>query len=328
MRAAPLVDHHQHLFSPRMAELISRPEAQIPAITARDLIGFLDGSGIDRGVVLSTAYIWSQPGRRIADEERRVAEENDWTAEQVAAFPDRLVGFCSVNPLRDHALAEIARCARDPRSATGLKLHIANSAVDYHDAEHVAKVRRVFSAANERGMAIVVHMRTSMELGIPYGPDEARVFLDRLLPAAPDVPVQVAHLCGTGAYGLDEPVDPALSVFIGAIASGDRRTAKLLFDVTQAAFRGATPAQAELLARRIRELGVERVLFGGDAALPGRRPVDNWAAFRALPLTEAELQVIAGNVAPYLRRPRGAQGLSGPSASSDLAALEAPHRER
>jgi hypothetical protein len=44
---------------------------------------------------------------------------------------DRLRGFCGVNPLRDYALDELARCAEQPglrHVAHGLKLHFGNSA--------------------------------------------------------------------------------------------------------------------------------------------------------------------------------------------------------
>jgi hypothetical protein len=47
----------------------------------------------------------------------------------------------------------------------GLKLHIANSRVDYHNPEHVERLRRLFAAANGYRMAIVVHMRTSINGG-------------------------------------------------------------------------------------------------------------------------------------------------------------------
>jgi hypothetical protein len=53
--------------------------------------------------------------------------------------------------------------------------------------------------------------------------------------------------------------------------------------------------------RRIRQVGVERILFGSDAAIEGNRPRESWAAFRRLPLTEAEFDRIARNLAPYLR---------------------------
>jgi uncharacterized protein len=58
----------------------------------------------------------------------------------VARFTDRLRGFCSVNPLKDYALEEITRCARDPRLRSGLKMHFGNSDVDLGDAKHVARL--------------------------------------------------------------------------------------------------------------------------------------------------------------------------------------------
>src|SRR5262249_44749564 len=108
----PLVDHHQHLFSPEVARLL-RPDSSWGGISAGDLVAFLGSAGIRRAVVLSVAYLWGSPGRNLADEYASVRAENDWTAGQVASAPRRLVGFCSVNPLKPYALAEIERCARN-----------------------------------------------------------------------------------------------------------------------------------------------------------------------------------------------------------------------
>lgn len=298
----PLVDHHQHLFSPAIAALISTASDKIPEISGADLVGHLDAAGVGHAVVHSVAYIFSQPHRKIEDDHERVRAENDWTSEQVGASGGRLIGSGSVNPLRPYALEEIARSAGDPNLRAGLKLHLANAALDYHDPAHIALVRRVFSEANDRGLAITIHMRPSIELGRTYGADEARIFLDEILPAAPDVVVQIAHLCGTGSFVLDPPVDPALSVFIEAIGRGDPRTTRLWFDVTTVATDDMTAEQSELLATRIRQVGVERVVYGSDAALPTREPKAGWARFRKLPLTEGELATIASNVAPHVRR--------------------------
>jgi uncharacterized protein len=56
---APRIDHHQHLFSPALAAVLSQPPpaAATPSVTARDLIMHLDAAGIERAVVLSAAYI-------------------------------------------------------------------------------------------------------------------------------------------------------------------------------------------------------------------------------------------------------------------------------
>lgn len=293
---APAVDHHQHLFSPAAAALSS-----LDAIDGAALVAHLDDAGIGRAAVLSVAYMFGSPNRTVEHELEQVRATNDWTSQQVARHSDRLRGFVGINPLRDYALDELARCAEDPFLRHGLKLHFGNSVVDYHDPRHLAQLRRVFQAANARGMAITVHMRSSISRKLPYGRDEARIFLDDLLPAASDVPVQIAHLAGAGGYGDDPTVDPALSVFVEAIARADPRVRHLLVDVTSAVSPDAPPDELALIARRIREVGVERVLYGSDAALPGNTPRECLAAFRRLPLSEAELRTIAANVAPYMR---------------------------
>src|SRR5687767_11397952 len=220
---APVADHHQHLFSPALAALISPapPAAPIVPITAADLVTLLDAAGIRRAAVLSTAYIFEQPTRKVDNAYEKVRADNDWTSQQVAQYPDRLVGFCGLNPLKDYALDELARCAKDPNLRRGLKLHIGNSGANYHDVEHVERLRQVFRAANAYRMAIVVHMRASYSQKLAYGRDEALVFLKELLPSAPDVPVQVAHLAGGGAPA-DQAAHDALDVLADAVRRRDK----------------------------------------------------------------------------------------------------------
>lgn len=300
--AQPLADHHQHLFSPALAALISPPPPAEPTapITAADLVRHLDAAGIKRAVVLSTAYIFGQPSRQVENEREKAMADNDWTAVQVARFPDRLVGFCGISPLKDYALEELARCAKNPNLRNGLKLHFGNAVVDYRDPAHVEQLRRVFRAANGFRMPIVVHTRASITAKLPYGREEALVFLNQILPAAPDVVVQVAHLSGAG--GPEYPqIDPVLDVFADAIARKDLRVARLWFDVTTPAAAGITTGMKAMMAGWIRRLGVERVLYGSDAPTPTNLPKDNWTEFRTLPLTEAEFDIIANNVPPYLR---------------------------
>lgn len=296
----PGIDYHQHLFSPDAAALVTG-DARSPGISARDVVGLLDAAGMRRALVLSVAYTWGKASRTpIANEYEHVKAENNWTAQQAAQFPERLRAFCSVSPLKPYALEEMARCSRDPILRRGLKLHFGNSDVDLDNAENVAQVRTVFAAANRYQMAIVVHMRTSIDNQRKYGADSARVFLEELLPAAPDVPVQIAHLAGAGGYAAD--VDAALGVLVNAVGTRDRRMRNVWFDVTAVVGAAAPAEDLRQVAARIRQIGVERVLYGSDAAAsPATYPKAGWAAFRQLPLTEAEFGVIAGNVAPYMR---------------------------
>ena len=59
---------------------------------------------------------------RVEDEYAKVRAENDWTGAQAALFPERLRAFCSFNPLKQYALDELARCAKDPNLRRGIKL--------------------------------------------------------------------------------------------------------------------------------------------------------------------------------------------------------------
>ena len=294
----PVADYHQHLYSPVIA-----PASQIAPITARDLVALLDAAGIRRAVVLSQAYAFGNPNRAtpVRNERARVVEENDWTSAEVAQFPDRLVGFCGVSPLRDYALEEIARCADDPHLRTGLKLHFGNSDVDVENPQHVEKLRAVFRAANERRMAIVVHIRPTVSRSRPYGAAQARAFIENVLPSAADIVVQIAHLGGAGGYD-DPAVDEALGVYADAIAARDPRVARVYFEVSGVAGVGEWRVKAEKIAARVRQIGVSRILYGSDSAVgPGRKPAEAWASFRELPLTDAEFRAIAANVAPYLQ---------------------------
>jgi predicted TIM-barrel fold metal-dependent hydrolase len=236
----------------------------------------------------------------VPDEYTAVKAENDWTAAEIAPFGDRLVGFCGLNPLKPYALEEIARCARIPQLRSGLKLHFGNSDVDLTNADHVKQLRRVFAAANEHRMAIVVHMRSSVTAKRPYGAASARAFLNEVLPSAPEVPVQIAHLAGAGGYD-DPAIDEALAVFVEAIANRDPRMKHVYFDASGVIGVEKPGDKLSLIATRIRQIGLDRVFYGSDGALPpAYTPKKAWEAFRKLPLTDAEFKIIANNRAPYM----------------------------
>ena len=99
----PVIDYHQHLFSPD-GRRAGHGNASSPGISARDVIALLDAAGIRRALVLSVAYTWGKASRApVENEYEHVKAENDWTAQQVAQYPDRLRAFCSFNPLKPYA---------------------------------------------------------------------------------------------------------------------------------------------------------------------------------------------------------------------------------
>lgn len=300
-QSTPVGDFHQHVFSDEIIALIG-PGSGLKPLPAKDLMPLLDAAGIRKAVLLSTAYMYGSPNRQVENEYARARAENDWTAAQAAQFPGRLIAFCGIAPLRDYAIEEIKRCARTPGLKQGIKLHLGNSDVQLDNPAHVARLAEVFAAANRERMAILVHMRASIRNKRPYGAPEARAFLDKVLPAAPDVTVQVAHMAGTGPGFEDPPSREVLAELAQAVERRHPATRNLWFDVASVADRDIKPDSAALLAKRIRQVGVSRVLYGTDSAQGDNlRPVEAWAAFRKLPLTEAEFAQIAANVPPYMK---------------------------
>jgi uncharacterized protein len=293
---APLVDHHQHLLSPAGAELVNALGRKEKPVTGEQLVGMLDVAGIQRAVVLSDAYYFDSPrnAEAVRDGYTKVRAENDWTAQEVARFPKRLIGFCSFNPLREYALAELERCAK--RSIfKGLKLHFGGSAVDLKNPKHVETVRRVFEAANSYRLPIIVHVRADET----YGREHAEVLLNQLLPAAPNIPVQVAHLWGGEGFSVD-----ALVAFADAVSTHHPATRNLYFDVAELALVvGGQRETLQRIATLIRQIGVDRILYGSDGPVFGNwPPAEAWAAFRKeAPLTDREFRTITNNIAPYLR---------------------------
>lgn len=180
-------------------------------------------------------------------------------------------------------------------------MHFGSSDVQTENPEHFEKLKKVFQAANSHRMAVVVHMRASISKNRPYGPEQARTFLE-LLSFAPDIPVQVAHLASSGPGYMDPVAHSVIAVLADAVAKKVPRTRRLWFDVASSAHPVNSAEVSELMVGLIRQIGVKRILYGSDAASAHNlAPREAWEAFRGLKLSDKEFKTIAGNFAPYFR---------------------------
>jgi predicted TIM-barrel fold metal-dependent hydrolase len=285
--AAPLVDYHQHLVDPAFAPIVKLPERNGAA-----LIRELDAAGIERAVVHSVGYSFSDERKALADPDRLTREQNDWTSSEVSKHPARLTGFCSANPLRAAALQELERCL-GLKGMAGIKLHLGNSGISLRDPAQLARMQALFAMAQRLGAPVLVHMRARG--GNNYGAEDGQLFLDKVVTMAPGIEIVVAHMGGSGP-GYPAQNDEVMSVFAAAGERNDPRMRNVYFDVATNVAEETTPAEAALVARRLRQVGLGRVLYGSDLSPPGGSIRQGWEIFRAkIPLTAAELQQIAGN---------------------------------
>jgi predicted TIM-barrel fold metal-dependent hydrolase len=164
-------DHHMHIRSANASAVWAAlcesmpeacgPDSHVPApSTAADAIQALDEGGLEKGTIMSLAYFYGFPelaGTKF-DDYRYVRAENEYVAQQVAYFPGSLAGFFSVNPLSEYAIHEVSYWA-EKGGMTGLKLHLANSDLDFRNPEHVSQLKAVFEVLNEYSLPVGIHMR-------------------------------------------------------------------------------------------------------------------------------------------------------------------------
>ena len=308
---APLaVDHHVHILSPELVRdwqslgvPFSRPDSAYTSVTAAL------GGASRQAFLVSMAHIYGSEefrgelGLTEDAEHARVRLANDHVAVEAAHAPEALVGFCSVDLLRPYARAEIERC-RSELGLAGIKLHLPAAGIDVANAEHLRVLEEVAALAAREGRPLLVHLASP---GAELRDERLATFIDRVVRPNPGLELYVAHLGGSGGYrAVGQPVVRAFTAFLRESDANARRP--IYFELSGALLARetdgvpATPREdAELLAADLRELGLERVVFGSD--YPVFDPDDQAGLLRErLPLSSDEIAQMLGRRGPALLR--------------------------
>ena len=245
-------DFHTHILPPQVSqerekwaerdatfgELLADPRAKLAS--AEDLISAMDEDGIDRSVTMGFGWTDIDLAR----------ECNDYIAKSVLAYPDRLIGFGSVNPAwGDDALRELERCVQMGLRGLG-ELHPDTQGFDLGDAD---TMRSILEVADAHGLVVTTH--SSEPVGHLY-PGKGRTTPDVLMRfienarAYPNVKIICAHWGGgLPFYALMPEVKDALeNVWFDTAAS------PFLYD-------------ASIYSTVSRIVGADRVLLGSDYPL-------------------------------------------------------------
>jgi predicted TIM-barrel fold metal-dependent hydrolase len=313
----PVADHHLHIRSEASSEALVTLQKdmtgrEIPRLepTGSDqVIEMLDEAEIEHGVLLSLAYFFGAPDVNFSNEYEKVKEENNYVSNEADKYPDRLVAFCSVNPLSNYAMEEIRRC-NDLPQVVGLKLHLANSNVDLRNEEHVQKLSSIFKLAEQLDLAMLIHLFTRNP---DYGEKDASIFVNHILADVPNLSVQIAHLGGAGIF--NSTTSEVMDYFENAFKENPSlMDDDILLDLSAtvadpevALTRGDTTRAEEIqknnkvLAQKLEKQNSNRLLFGTDWIAVSRKPADYSALFKSLPIQEATLKSIFENKAPYFK---------------------------
>jgi predicted TIM-barrel fold metal-dependent hydrolase len=299
-----VIDVHVHVSESRAIGAWSKTAYEIWEYGAKDDVRFGRASGdiddlreamrageVQHVVVVNAFSIDEWRGRQLAGlesttEHRSLGDDliafNAWLVDTVAPFPD-ITPFVAVDPsvLSFEALAHHLDAMR-ARGARGVKVH----PVDQRFLVSDPRMLRVYQLCAELGLVVLSHSGTSRG-NVQFA--EPRAF-DAVAAAVGDVRLVVAHL-GGGSWEQAR-----------ALAEGHPRIA---FDLSEiVAWVGAPNApHDDELVRLIRDIGVERVMFGSD--FPWYDPGEMVKAVRTLPgLSDGELAAILGeNAARILGLP-------------------------
>ena len=151
-----VIDSHCHILPPgfqnRRMGLLARDatfaslfaKADAPMAGVESLIQSMDQDGVSRAVVMGMG--WTDPAL--------AQEVNDYIMESVGGHPDRLTGFCSVNPAwGDTAIEEVERCAAAGARGIG-ELHPDSQGFDITDGPALAPL---MDAARRLNLPVLVH---------------------------------------------------------------------------------------------------------------------------------------------------------------------------
>jgi len=248
-----IVDFHTHVFPPQMkknrnkyierdpcfAILYSDSKAKIA--TADELIASMDEGGVDISVILNIGWTTHE----------LCVETNDYIIDSVSRYPQRLVGFCAVQPQSPKAaVAEIERCAKAGIRGVGEM----RPDIQLFDLGDEVVMEPMVEVLKKHQLVLLLH--ASEPVGHDY-PGKGGITPDMLYPfitSFPDLTIVCAHWGGgMPFYALMPEVKQAIS--------------NVYFDTAASPFL-YTP---EVYNQVIQLVGADKILFGSDYPLLAQR---------------------------------------------------------
>jgi hypothetical protein len=250
--------------------LYAEPKAKLA--TAEEVIASMDEHGIDKSVILNLGWVSHE----------LCVETNDYILEAIARYPERLIGFCVIQPLAgDKALKELERCARNGVKGIG---EMRPDVQDF-DLKDSSVMRPVIETAVKHNLIFLTH--ASEPVGHQYF-GKGNITPEAIYPFIlnfPDLKVVCAHWGGgLPFYALMPEVAVALS--------------SVYFDTA------ATPfLYKPQIFKQIADIaGSDKILFGSDYPLLSPKRIIDQLESTGLS-QEDKAKILGGNAQRLLSIP-------------------------
>lgn len=268
------VDAHMHILSPEnwMNTPVGAQGLIDAAIDAETIVQLINDAKIERAVLISGAYFFQ--------DHERARHENEFTSQQVRAYPERFIGLCSVSPLQPWALDELEYCLTS-LELQGLKLHLVAENMDLTNPEHLGVIAGLFAKAAE--------LKPDLPVLIDFNwPDDAQTFsLIQLAFANPSVNIVMAH--GLGHHYSELASIHLYRELLGGFGEN------LYIDISATLFLyppGSPPFENYIW--HLRRFGTDRIMLGSD--YPVKSSSEALEALEAMGFTiEEQNQILRTN---------------------------------
>ncbi|MBA7469384.1 hypothetical protein ES707_04651 [subsurface metagenome] len=244
-----IIDFHTHVFPPQIKKNRSKyidsdpcfailySEKNAKLATADELITSMDKAGVDISVIVNIGWTTHE----------LCVETNDYILESIARYPQRLIGFCTVQPHSyEAAITEIERCAKAGIRGVG-EIRPDIQLFDLRDEEVIEPLIKVI-----RKHKLILLTHASEPVGHNY-PGKGAITPDMLYPfitSHPDLTIVCAHWGGgLPFYALMPEVKQAMN--------------NVFFDTAASPFLYSP----QIYNQVIQLVGAERILFGSDYPL-------------------------------------------------------------
>jgi hypothetical protein len=283
-----IIDFHTHIFPPWVKEgrdeyikrdpcfslHYSPPKAKLA--TAEELIAGMDEAGVDLSVALNIGWV----------SQELCVKTNDYILDSVSRYPDRLIGFCSIQPKAgDAAIAELERCAKAGAKGVGEM----KSDIQGFDLKDAATMKSIVDTMVEHNLILLTH--SSEPVGHQYigkgsiTPDILYSFILNF----PDLRLVCAHWGGgLPFYALMPEVAKALT--------------NVFFDTAATIFL----YQPQIFKQVSDIIGSDKILFGSDYPLISQSRIITQIQSTELS-KEDKSKILGGNAQKLLFRGEGGE---------------------
>lgn len=262
------VDHHVHIFSPELlknlkirqfgSELIQGDQHLFTNIDT-----ILIKNKAEKLCAISTGY-----GYRLTyvDPKEEVAlqlKEHNYLSNIVNQYPDRIIPFYGIDPLKPYAIQLITR-ARTYLNFEGIKLHFQASHVDFRKQEHVQALRELFEYTGKYQIPIILHLQNHKS---DFGRVEVDFFFSDILPLEYQQTIIFAHL-GGGGWVTDKSIKITEAILRNCGPS--ERQHNIYFDLSAMfidQYQHLESISDLEKKQMLKKIGLDRLLFGSDYPL-------------------------------------------------------------